>query len=62
VTTDQLTVTRPAGDITIGRAEVAAAADPDWRLIVVDGLDLIELDGAQALDHAEASTFRIPPP
>jgi hypothetical protein len=55
-------VTRPAGDIAIGRAEVAAAADPDWRLIVVDGPDLTELDGAQALDHAEPTTYRIPPP
>jgi hypothetical protein len=27
------------------------AADPDWRLIVVDGPRLIEWDGVQALAH-----------
>ncbi|MBT8226418.1 MAG: hypothetical protein HKP61_07515 [Dactylosporangium sp.] len=55
-------VTRPFHETILGRDEVAAAADPGWRLIVVDGLDLIEFDGPQALDHAEPITYRIPPP
>jgi hypothetical protein len=55
-------VTRPADDITIGRAEVAAATDRDWRLIVVNGVHLIEFGGAQALDHAEPTMYRIPLP
>ncbi|MDG4807650.1 hypothetical protein O7634_12895 [Micromonospora sp. WMMD1120] len=52
-------VTRPAGRIVLGRPEVAAAADPDWRLIIVDGPDLVELDGPQALGHAEPVTYEI---
>ncbi|WP_435209433.1 hypothetical protein [Micromonospora sp. bgisy143] len=52
-------VTRPAGQIVLRRAEVAAAAEPDWRLIVVDGPNLVELDGPQALGHAEPVTYEI---
>lgn len=55
-------VARPADEIIIGRAEAAAAADPDWRLIVVDGSRLIEYDGNQALDHAEPIGYWVPPP
>ena len=54
-------VTRPVGEVIIGRAEVAAAANPNWRLIVVDGLDLIEFDGPEALNHAEPIAYWIPP-
>lgn len=52
-------VTRPVGEIILGRPEVAAAAEPYWRLIIVDGPDLIELDGPQALGHAEPVAYEI---
>jgi hypothetical protein len=55
-------VARPADEIIIGRAEAAAADDPDWRLIVVDGPHLVEYDGVQALDHAEPIGYWVPPP
>lgn len=57
-----LVVARLSSEITLGRAEVAAANDPDWRLIVVDGTALIEYDGTEALDYAEPTTYAIPPP
>jgi hypothetical protein len=55
-------VVRRADKIILGRAEAAMAADPDWRLIVVDGPRLIEWDGVQALAHAEPIGYWVPAP
>lgn len=55
-------VARPVDEIVIGRAEIAAANEPQWRLIVVSGSALIEYDGTQVVAHAEPTTYAIPSP
>jgi hypothetical protein len=53
---------RPASQIVVGRAEIRAATDPCWRLVVVNGSTVTECDGNAALDHAEAASYTIPAP
>lgn len=50
---------RSGDQITIGRAEVTAANDPRWRLVVVNDGVLTEFDGADALKRAQPITYEI---